>query len=791
MSAKIHSLDDFLLLLKGVKQGKDGQYATLCPGHDDRNRSLSVKQTDGKLLVKCFASCELRNILKPIGLTASDLFLNGNKEKSENINPRELVATFSYQDASGIELYQVRRYEPKAFDVWHKETGKYVPGLGGSTPVLYRLLQLEEWIAQGKIIYLPEGEGKVDRLVELGLAATTAPFGAKYEWLLAFTQSLAGAYVCILVDNDNPGKEFADVKAKNLLGVVSSVTVLLLPNLPDHGDIKDWLNNGHTKDELMQLVSQCPEYEPPADTTSHAPRGYIITDGKGKQNLDLEALVNDLLADFRFVTLRDNDNVLIYKDGYYQSQGKRFIKAECQRRVGVSLLLTEHKVNEIIGHITRSTYVDHEIFNTDKFTLNLINGLLDTRKRELRPHTPDYLSTIRIPVTYDANADCPAIRQFLSEVHHSQDIPVVEEIAGNCLTPDNSIQKAILIVGGGDQGKSTELSLLKTFIGADNCSNVPWHALELNRFALSALEGKLANIFADLPSQSLSMVSAFKMLTGGDTIGAERKFGDYYSFVNYAKLIFSANKPPRVQDEDSYAFWRRWIILDFPSQIPEDKKDVRILDKLTMSGELSGFLNIALNGLDRLRAAGRFSYNKSVEATTEYYLRAADPVYAFLQSNVEVSPNDWVSKNDLYDAFHEYCVTQCLPVTKPNSFARSLQNQSAYRISSTRPEMDGKRVTAWQGIKLSVKDVNVISLPKRRAKEEKIQVNKRVGKSTGNLDMVDADVQNSLKPDGENPNDEYPARPCPVCASSDFWLTDWNTWLCTHCHPKPESGEQC
>lgn len=39
MSAKIHSLNDFLALLKGVKRLRDGQYSALCPGHHDTNRT--------------------------------------------------------------------------------------------------------------------------------------------------------------------------------------------------------------------------------------------------------------------------------------------------------------------------------------------------------------------------------------------------------------------------------------------------------------------------------------------------------------------------------------------------------------------------------------------------------------------------------------------------------------------------------------------------------------------------------------------------------------------------------
>ena len=51
---------------------------------------------------------------------------------------------------------------------------------------------------------------------------------------------------------------------------------------------------------------------------------------------------------------------------------------------------------------------------------------------------------------------------------------------------------------------------------------------------------------------------------------------------------------------------------------------LKLIDKLTTPGALSGFLNLALDGIDRLRANGQFSHSKSVEGTTGYYLRASD-----------------------------------------------------------------------------------------------------------------------------------------------------------------------
>ncbi|MFC2032480.1 hypothetical protein ACFLUS_03845 [Chloroflexota bacterium] len=69
---------DFLALLKGVKRNGNNGWLALCPGHNDREPSLSIKEADGKILVKCFSGCELADILKSLSLEPKDLFLNSN-----------------------------------------------------------------------------------------------------------------------------------------------------------------------------------------------------------------------------------------------------------------------------------------------------------------------------------------------------------------------------------------------------------------------------------------------------------------------------------------------------------------------------------------------------------------------------------------------------------------------------------------------------------------------------------------------------------------------------------------
>jgi archaellum biogenesis ATPase FlaH len=68
-------LGDFLAKLNGVRKSREGWIAR-CPGHEDRNASLSVTARDGKILIHCFAGCTIEGICGAIGIKTSDLFPN-------------------------------------------------------------------------------------------------------------------------------------------------------------------------------------------------------------------------------------------------------------------------------------------------------------------------------------------------------------------------------------------------------------------------------------------------------------------------------------------------------------------------------------------------------------------------------------------------------------------------------------------------------------------------------------------------------------------------------------------
>lgn len=96
MRDKIRSIDDFLALVKGVKRTGEGQWMGLCPGHHDKQLSLSIKEADGKILIKCFAGCDIDGILRSLGLVRRDLFL-GVRGSIAGDEPRNRATAYAPQ----------------------------------------------------------------------------------------------------------------------------------------------------------------------------------------------------------------------------------------------------------------------------------------------------------------------------------------------------------------------------------------------------------------------------------------------------------------------------------------------------------------------------------------------------------------------------------------------------------------------------------------------------------------------------------------------------------------------
>ena len=371
------------------------------------------------------------------------------------------------------------------------------------------------------------------------------------------------------------------------------------------------------------------------------------------------ALIPPILAQYLMTAtayIFDRNTLYHYHDGYYKPNGDRYIKNRAITLMGDKY--RDSHGTELCRYIESSLWSPEQVLDKDAKTINLENGVLDwmANPPRLLPHDPKYLSSIRIPVRYDPDATCPEIEQFLTEILPDDCLDLAYEIFGYCLIPNTTFQKAFMLTGEGDNGKSVFLSLLQTFIGAKNCCAESVQDLSDNRFRIASLVGKLVNIFPDLSSKPLDDTSIFKALVSGDVIAAERKGEQSFEFKNYARMIFSANKLPPTKDL-SHGFFKRWCIIRFPNQFPEGspKRDPGKLDKVTRPTELSGLLNLAVAGLARLFTQRAFSKPQSTERQLQGYRYENDNVLIFFDERCVSDPGAKISKEQLYTAYERWC----------------------------------------------------------------------------------------------------------------------------------------
>ena len=246
-------------LLGGVVSG--GQVLAPGPGHSGADRSLSVKIDDiapGGFIVHSFSNDDpivCRDYVREkLGLPpfqtnggshqhlTEDFIINGvmAAAAAQNCNDKtngKVVATYSYTDENGELLYEVLRYDPKAFRQRRPDgNGGWIWKLD-ERRVPYRWPELQKF--PDATVFVTEGEKDADRLAELELCATTVAAG---KWTDECIKALAGRDIIVLEDNDDAGRKKASEVAIALYAAAKTIRIVSLPDLPNKGDVSDWLD---------------------------------------------------------------------------------------------------------------------------------------------------------------------------------------------------------------------------------------------------------------------------------------------------------------------------------------------------------------------------------------------------------------------------------------------------------------------------------------------------------------------------------------------------------------------
>jgi putative DNA primase/helicase len=383
-------------------------------------------------------------------------------------------------------------------------------------------------------------------------------------------------------------------------------------------------------------------------------------------------------------------------DGYYKERGEpQLAKMLAEQLENHYTMRTR---SEVIGKIRALNYELQRDFDGERWKLNVNNGVLDVRDRELTDHDPDLLYRAKTPCGYDPDADAPEFEAFINQATPSeQDAKKLQEFVGYTLLHSQlPFHKALFVVGPQASGKSTFMDLVRDLHGEEAVCSVTPQELIQERFAGVELHGAIANIRNDIDDEMLKNTGKFKEIVSGDPIKVEEKRQPAFTIEPTAKHLYAANQLPDAAIDDD-AFYRRILLVAFPTTVPRDKRDPRLDQKLR--AELPGILNWALDGLDRLLDQQGFTGDRSPQATRDTWESWGSSLGKFKDAAVKMKPDSAVPKGKLYNAYLRFCRERGVPAISGQKKFTS-EFTSSPDIDQGRVTVDGKQERAYTGVEI-------------------------------------------------------------------------------------------
>lgn len=440
--------------------------------------------------------------------------------------------------------------------------------------------------------------------------------------------------------------------------------------IPDHFDLK----KSQTK-SLSTVYKEVSKTYKSSKSAKRAKLSHSLPDWYEPAENGLRFLPGVLATN-----LVEKENVFFAAEQYYQYQDgvyTEMTEMKAQSIVQKKMLPSETKMSHIVDAERQWRLLvqkDIRELNPNPYIINIKNGLYNVLEDTVLPHNPNYFSTVQLNVKYDQNAECPLFRKYLEESvgGDMEQVALIQEMLGYFLIPVTSAQKCFLIVGAARAGKSVLLRVLNDILlGAKNVSNVSWQALN-EPYKLAELFGKLANIFADLPTKNIDDNGIFKALVGEDHLTAERKYQHPFTFQATARLLFSCNSIPANYGDRSEGFYRRLIIIPFKHSVPQEKVDTALFQKFCL--EANGIFLFAVEGLRRLMSNNyQFSETNVNKEELQKYREASDSMLGFVKECCELHATYSVQSTEIFNAYTSYCEENGLKAYSHPKFVRNIK----------------------------------------------------------------------------------------------------------------------
>lgn len=381
-------------------------------------------------------------------------------------------------------------------------------------------------------------------------------------------------------------------------------------------------------------------------------------------------------TDSHYIMDKDTEELFVYTDNVYKKVTISELKSTLlhyMEKKYVNLWKASYEGQYLPAFLN---YIPKVTMNSYDNMLVLKNGILDIDNQRLLPHSYQHYSSIKVDFDFAEHATADKFHTFLYDISCGEEtlIATLEEVLGYCLTSSVKAGKLVVFLGGGSNGKSTFLSVVKKLVSGQYQS-FPLSELEKS-FTRHFIRDALVNIISegDMSSKNVIISDTIKNIITGEDTNGEVKGGKNYTFQPRVKILLATNRLPSSVNSVTFGETRRILLLPFRQRFAGKTDNKFLLEEL--ENELSGILNVALQGYYRLKKQNFvFSYEEQSKKELNMYYAKYMPLEMFVEEYIERNDSSRVYYPDAYKKFQHYCKENNIDSNHTQStFSRAFSN---------------------------------------------------------------------------------------------------------------------
>lgn len=388
--------------------------------------------------------------------------------------------------------------------------------------------------------------------------------------------------------------------------------------------------------------------------------------------IDNTELADNIIKKFHLCNLGDieeaySNNVYFY---YNAKQGKYCHLSDniAMRMIMAclpSVMIKSAGMLTSIATIIKARITKTVIMDDDENIINFKNGILRLDTMKLEKHSPSYYSSIQLNCNWSSNPKTGKTFEYFmnffcdKEGNPDEALKIREMLLQFIgLTFSNvkgyRAKKSLFIVGAGNTGKSQLKGVVERIIGSQYVMNMNLKTLE-GRWGLGNCFRKRIIGSDDQSLDDLKDLSHFKQITGGDTVFAETKGKNGFTFKYNGVVWICSNVMPKFSGDRGEHLYERFIIYTPKNVVKEEKRDKQLQDKLFAEREY--IIYQAIIALKKLIKHNYiFTENRYSVEQLEKYRMDNDPFMSFLDECCVVpdDENRMVSTRTFFDFYREW-----------------------------------------------------------------------------------------------------------------------------------------